>query len=366
MAETLARFYPLAGRYRKDDFSIECNDEGVEYVETKVNADLAEFIHQAPENEVVDDLLAWRVPPKVDLSSSPLLGIQVNRFKCGGLVMGIQSSHILVDAYTLGSFVNEWAHITKTGTTKACLPSFGQLASLLPARVQQGPQLSLVSNKGAKSVTRTFVFDAWAITELKDKINSSSATMVKSTRVMAITSLIWKILTGISSAKHGHSRDSTLLFTMNLRGKTKLPSTEHALGNFFLLGIATLEANQSRKELHDFANAVRSTSRDTFSYIGKASIEDITSIFAKGFPLGQKDDMDFYVCSSVCRFPLYEADFGWGKPSWVSTNSKDMEFISLFDTKNGDGIEAWVSLTENDMAEFEKDPDILTYCQAQK
>lgn len=123
MAETLARFYPLAGRYRKDDFSIECNDEGVEYVETKVNADLAEFIHQAPENEVVDDLLAWRVPPKVDLSSSPLLGIQVNRFKCGGLVMGIQSSHILVDAYTLGSFVNEWAHITKTGTTKACLPS---------------------------------------------------------------------------------------------------------------------------------------------------------------------------------------------------------------------------------------------------
>ncbi|KAI5332689.1 hypothetical protein L3X38_022818 [Prunus dulcis] len=28
------------------------------------------------------------------------------------------------------------------------------------------------------------------------------------------------------------------------------------------------------------------------------------------------DDIDKYVCSSWCRFPFYEADFGWGKPSW--------------------------------------------------
>lgn len=39
-----------------------------------------------------------------------------------------------------------------------------------------------------------------------------------------------------------------------------------------------------------------------------------------------------------------------------------MELISLFDTKDGDGIEAWLGLNENDMTEFERDPDILTYC----
>ncbi|MCD7447992.1 hypothetical protein HAX54_036812 [Datura stramonium] len=35
LAETLTNFYPLAGRFREDEFSIHCNDEGVEFVESK-------------------------------------------------------------------------------------------------------------------------------------------------------------------------------------------------------------------------------------------------------------------------------------------------------------------------------------------
>ncbi|KAJ8532180.1 hypothetical protein K7X08_012103 [Anisodus acutangulus] len=359
LAETLAKFYPLAGRYRKDDFSIQCNDEGVEYVETKVNVDLAEFIREEPEVEFLENLLPWRVPPRTDLSSSPLLGIQVNKFNCGGLVMGIQISHVLADAFTLGTFFNEWVHVSKTGTTKGCLPCFDQLSSLFPARVLSGPQFSLPSNMGAKIVTRSFVFDASALAKLKDRIE-------KSTRVVSVTALIWKVLTGISSAKHGHSRDSTLVFAMNMRGKTKLPSLEHALGNFCVAAFATLEANQTRKELNDFVNLVRSTSKDTSAHIGKASVEDITSMFVNYSPHGQKNETDIYLCSSLCRFPWYEADFGWGKPSWVNTISKNVEMISLIDTKNGEGIEARVSLNENDMAEFENDPDILTFCPPQK
>ncbi|XP_059285003.1 acetyl-CoA-benzylalcohol acetyltransferase-like, partial [Lycium ferocissimum] len=276
LAEMLAKFYPLAGRYRKDDLSIHCNDEGVEYVETKVNTDLAEFLHEGPNNiELFDDHLPWRVPLIRDLSSSPLLGIQVNKFNCGGLVMGIQISHILADGFTLGTFVNEWAHINKTGTTKGCVPSFDQLSSLFPARVLPEPQFSLPSNMSAKIVTRRFMFDALAIAELKDKIDSNSVTVAKSTRMVFVMALIWKVLTSISSAKHGHSRDSTLIFAMNLRGKTKLPSLEHALGNFCAAGFPTR---------------------------GKPCLGCN--------PLVQKDEMDIYLCSSLCRFPWYEADFG--------------------------------------------------------
>lgn len=190
LAEMLAKFYPLAGRYRKDHFLIECNNDGVEYIETKVNTDLAEFLHQGKENELLDDLLPWHVPPKVDLFSSPLLGIQVNKFNCGGLVVGLQASHILVDAFTLGAFVNEWAYINKTGTIKGFPLSFGQLSCLFPARTLSRPQFSLYScSPGANIVMRRFLFDALSITELKDKIDSSSATMVKSTRVEVVMSL---------------------------------------------------------------------------------------------------------------------------------------------------------------------------------
>lgn len=57
------------------------------------------------------------------------LRVQVNVFNCGGLIIGINISHILADGFTLGSFVKEWAHISQTGTTKdSCLPSFVALS----------------------------------------------------------------------------------------------------------------------------------------------------------------------------------------------------------------------------------------------
>ncbi|KAF3672154.1 putative acetyl-CoA-benzylalcohol acetyltransferase-like [Capsicum annuum] len=353
------------GRFEEDnELLIYCNDEGVEYIETKVNADLDEFIHQGvPKNiELLNDLL-----PEMDhVPSSPLLGVQVNVINCGGLVIEIRMSHILADAFTFATFVKEWAHICQgTGTTKDCLPCFGQLPLLFPTRVLSGGQFSPPHNRAI--ITRRFLFDALAIAKLKDTIDSSAAFM-SPTRVVVVMSLIWKVLAGISSAKNGHPRDSRLFFPINLRGKSYLPSLKHALGNFFVNVVATLEANESRKELNDFVRVVGGTIRDTSASIGKGNFNDVSSLVVNnhtkvGEKLGEVDKMDIYGCTSWCRFPWYEADFGWGKPFWVSSVSFDIaEIVCLMDTKNSDGIEVWVSLEENVMAEFEKHPDILTFC----
>ncbi|WMV12612.1 hypothetical protein MTR67_005997 [Solanum verrucosum] len=86
LAQTLTKFFPIAGRLIEGEFSIHCNDKGIEYVETKVNADLAEFLHQGPNTELLNDFLPWpsTVPPYSDLPSTPLLAVQVNLFNCGG------------------------------------------------------------------------------------------------------------------------------------------------------------------------------------------------------------------------------------------------------------------------------------------
>lgn len=64
--------------------------------------------------------------------------------------------------------------------------------------------------------------------------------------------------------------------------------------------------------------------------------------------------------TSLCRFPIYEADFGWGKPAWVGSASLTFKNLIVFmDTKTGDGIEAWVNLKEEDMAKFEQDNELL-------
>lgn len=58
-----------------------------------------------------------------------------------------------------------------------------------------------------------------------------------------------------------------------------------------------------------------------------------------------RGEVDYIGFSSLCNFWLYEADFGWGKPIWVSSGEASgsifMNLGILFDTRFGDGIEAW-------------------------
>ncbi|CAN6692965.1 unnamed protein product [Malus baccata var. baccata] len=65
-----------------------------------------------------------------------------------------------------------------------------------------------------------------------------------------------------------------------------------------------------------------------------------------------KDTATLFGFSSPCGFPLYENDFGWGMPTWV---------VVFRDTKEGNGIEAYVSLEEKVMAKFECDSQLLSY-----
>ena len=76
------------------------------------------------------------------------------------------------------------------------------------------------------------------------------------------------------------------------------------------------------------------------------------------------DGFDMYWFTSWTRFGFYEADFGWGKPAWVgiggNLTAKNL-VILMGRGGGGGGIEAWVTLEEEDMARFEKDEEITAY-----
>ena len=66
--------------------------------------------------------------------------------------------------------------------------------------------------------------------------------------------------------------------------------------------------------------------------------------------------------TSLCRFPPYETDFGWGKPIWVGPAALTYKnLITFIDTPSGDGIEAYVSLKKEEMDKFESDEEFLTF-----
>ncbi|KAL1802313.1 hypothetical protein ACET3Z_030960 [Daucus carota] len=77
LSKTLSRFYPLAGKI-KDTYHIECNDEGVYYIQTQVNTHLTDFLGQSPGpgNEILNLL----VPHKAKESVTGSTEVESNEF----------------------------------------------------------------------------------------------------------------------------------------------------------------------------------------------------------------------------------------------------------------------------------------------
>ncbi|KAI8012541.1 BAHD acyltransferase BIA1 [Camellia lanceoleosa] len=78
------------------------------------------------------------------------------------------------------------------------------------------------------------------------------------------------------------------------------------------------------------------------------------------------EEVEMYVPTSWCRFPFYESDFGWEKPMWVSIapiptgrSGTPLGVTTFLDARDGQGIEAWVSLAPEDISLFETNPDLL-------
>ncbi|XP_004301961.1 PREDICTED: uncharacterized protein LOC101312358 [Fragaria vesca subsp. vesca] len=63
-----------------------------------------------------------------------------------------------------------------------------------------------------------------------------------------------------------------------------------------------------------------------------------------------------------CRLVFYETDFGWGKPLMVVPPTEGIKNMTMMkDTSDGHGIEAHLTLKEEDMAIFEKNEELLAY-----
>ncbi|KAM4113902.1 hypothetical protein ACJW30_04G030000 [Castanea mollissima] len=370
LSEILTLYYPLAGRYIKDKQLVDCNDEGAEYLEAQVSGKLAQVL----QGELKPELLNSLVPIVMPSETTPLAFVQVNMFECGGLAIALECAHFIIDGITATTFFNAWAKACKAeGINEVIHPRF-DLASFFPPRENTMPMVPpKIPGPGANPIiTKRFVFNKAAISSLKaiakgGACDSETSTKRQPSRVVAVTALIWKALIAVAKARHGHLRASILCHSLNLRGKTALPIPDNSFGNFYMVANARFGGNNEGKfELHDLVDALDDSIRNTIDDCMKAQTgDDLVSMMTKSLREAgeerERGETDIYMFSSWCRFPFYEADFGWGKPAWMSIVAIPMEIIGMFDTKDGDGIEAWVSLHEEAMLMFQNYPEIKAF-----
>ncbi|OMO81441.1 Transferase [Corchorus olitorius] len=254
ISKALTYFYPLAGRMTSDHLSINCNDEGILFLEARVKCQLSDVINNPIPSEL-NKLLPFSLYHDCEEFQ---MGIQFNIFECGGIAVGLCITHKIGDALSLFTFVNLWAAIAR-GDKKLVVPQFG-LASLFPPR------------------------------DLSGFINT-------------------------------------------------IPKPKEKLVN----------KRQMRESIKELDKEYVKKIQDGYNYM-----QHVREIAA-----GKRETVPFCF-TSLCRFPIYEADFGWGKPIWVASAARDMmNLVAFMDTADGKGIEAWVCLKEEDMAKFESDEEIV-------
>nr|GEW85300.1 pelargonidin 3-O-(6-caffeoylglucoside) 5-O-(6-O-malonylglucoside) 4'''-malonyltransferase-like [Tanacetum cinerariifolium] len=98
LSKALTIFYPLAGRYVRDNLLIDCSDQGALYVQAKSNFQLTEFLRLEWELKVsmLNKLLACEIYEACEIHN-PLLAVKVTSFECGGFAISMCFSHKFAD-----------------------------------------------------------------------------------------------------------------------------------------------------------------------------------------------------------------------------------------------------------------------------
>ncbi|GFY82578.1 HXXXD-type acyl-transferase family protein [Actinidia rufa] len=106
------RFYATSGRLRRTESGrpyIKCNDCGARFIEAHCAKTLEEWL-EIKDEEAHEKLLVPHHVIGPELAFSPLVFLQLTKFSCGGVSVGLSWAHILGDAFSAVEFMNEWGH----------------------------------------------------------------------------------------------------------------------------------------------------------------------------------------------------------------------------------------------------------------
>ena len=144
------------------------------------------------------------------------------------------------------------------------------------------------------------------------------------------------------------------------------PLSENQVGNFAIHNLVNVSACEI--DLYRLVPLLKdgmAKFREKFGHQLHLADERSSEIYNSYKELEQvlgNENTEMLLFSSWCRFPFYSMDFGFGKPVWASVfPNPTKNCIFMCDTRDGKGIEAWVSLDDSDMAIFENDHELLSF-----
>ncbi|KAK4425072.1 hypothetical protein Salat_1700900 [Sesamum alatum] len=101
---------------------VDCNDEGAEFSIAEVDCQLHQLIGPEVKTEQLNHLLPLEIG-EADELTDPMLAVQINKFQCGGLAIGVCSSRRIFDSCSQAIFLKAWSNVAIDGGLDIC-PDF--------------------------------------------------------------------------------------------------------------------------------------------------------------------------------------------------------------------------------------------------
>ncbi|KAL0734467.1 hypothetical protein Bca4012_010677 [Brassica carinata] len=406
LSETLTSFYPFSGRVNGLSLAVDCNDEGAIFIEATLgNSTLSSFLSSPDSNEIQQTLLPLHYVPRTSEASVtwPLLIVKTSYFKCGGMSLGICMSHKLADAASLSSFIRVWAATARGESGTVGKPEFAGINIYPPANdalkaveIHKPKSIINAEDKRPELYVECALYIDGAPFDLpmRTRLNTTgppycwNELITLSSKYRDLTAHSQLAITRSSRPKsHNHhdllGSSASLLFygdvsvLLHPRQQRRQPKccinlltsllSENLIGNLIFTSM-TLSRKDEEIGIQETVKELRERAEELTSLVQEndGSATDLGSkLLGKAFSdyskFSNEPGYSMYAVTSWCNMPFYEANFGNGCPVWVVGNvAPRLELVTvLLDSSEFKGIEAWVTLSEEDMLSFEQNPELL-------
>eukprot|EP01018_Ginkgo_biloba_P018311 Gb_35737 [translate_table: standard] len=372
LSDVLVPYHFMAGRlqFNAQDGRLElnCNRMGGLFAGASSDLTLAELGDVSAPNPSFRNLIV-KLDEMKELCDTPLLTMQVTRFKCGGFCIGLVTSHCLMDGLAASEFLHNLASIAR-GEGLVIQPNYDRtwLKSRIPPKINyphnEYTKLSDITRASSFTTSGTethsvikfsenhsykiFTFSPDMLDRLKQKAMEDKF-ITKCSTFEVMVAHLWQVRT--KAVFDDPMQTSSVLFAVNIRSKVNPPLPKGFVGN----GILTASASASVQELHEkplsycVAKVQEAISSITDDYVRSAV--DWLGVY-KGIPSAINGN---FFLSAWSKLPLYELDFGWGKPVYASPIVGGLEeFVLLLSHGSGEGLNVWIILKPHQMDIFQK------------
>lgn len=331
LSRALVPFYPMAGRLKRDEdgrIEIDCNAEGVLLVEAETTAVVDDFGDFAPTLEL------RKLIPSVDysagISSYPLLVLQLTYFKCGGVSLGVGMQHHVADGFSGLHFINTWSDMAR-GLDLTIPPFIDR--TLLRAQDPPQPKFHHIEYQPAPPMLKT--------TPVTDEDNNTSTdvSIFKITREQInllkskskeggneVTYSSYEMLAGhvwqsVCKARGlAHDQQTKLYIATDGRSRLQPHLPPGYFGNVIFTTTPIGKSGElvdnptwfAASKIHDAL--VRMDNDYLRSALDYLEIQPDLSALVRGPHTFRCPNLGI---TSWTRLPIYDADFGWGRPIFM-------------------------------------------------